>query len=223
MAGKPSPNELSQVDLSGPGQFEQYCAEVAKSACPHIYGSIQRDLHYCRLIDMSSIEADLVEAHLLLAALKYTELFRSIRRAAGPKRFTTPCINLVFQFSPDVAPAARHIFGWPHWICKCLYLKKRIMHGKFWRGEEVASNFGKKIPVPTLDFISIRTSIPTRDKVLLGEQHSRIISDLAAGLEDNESVLDNFGIDGKMLESSSDDNAVEIYWRLREAAEHFES
>lgn len=78
------------------------------------------------------------------------------------------CVNPIFDIDSDKSINLEKIIAWPHYMLKELYSSERIMFGKFWIGEETMSEiYDVMLPIPDINFISIRTAVTDRDPVLL--------------------------------------------------------
>lgn len=62
------------------------------------------------------------------------------------------------------AVGGRDLFDWPHWFLKLLYTKMSVMFGKFWEGEMDTARDGRPIPIPPVNFLSIRSAVKPIDK-----------------------------------------------------------
>lgn len=94
------------------------------------------------------------------------------------------------------------------------------MHGKFWIGEQPVSQFGRDIPPPYHNFISIRSSILPQDAALLRGSDGVILNNLLDGSEDMCDILGSVLGYSYDLSASSDD-VVNLFLRLKDWSGQF--
>lgn len=103
---------------------------------------------------------------------------------------------MIFDIEARDAFDGPELLSWPHWLLKLLYLEVEIMVGKFWRGEVSHDKLGRVVPIPPVDFLSIRTAVKPKDVRFFAGQ-VELLPGLSAGIDDGRSCFEKIGLDAR--------------------------
>ncbi|MFA7194008.1 MAG: DUF6875 domain-containing protein [Candidatus Paceibacterota bacterium] len=104
-----------------------------------------------------------IEKVYLLAAI-HTEILRIDRRKLPSNQGFLLCENLIIEFENlNQIKDFKTVFDWVHWILKCTYTTRKLVFGKFWKGEVAESRRGIPLPPPPVNLLSCRTLLDPND------------------------------------------------------------
>jgi hypothetical protein len=149
------------VRLDGADPFSAYCSEVA-AFCPFLKPAAAGGLLLAQSVTVQDADMERAHATLFEALVPAVESFRVARRSV--KRGAILCLNLVIDAPSSLSEQGRELICWPVWLAKQIYTDKAIVFGFFWKGEVATARNGMTLPVPPVNFISIRSKVPSLDQ-----------------------------------------------------------
>ncbi|MEI3613440.1 DUF6875 domain-containing protein [Pseudogracilibacillus sp. SO30301A] len=171
-------------------EFDQYVKEISKGFCPYIAPSTKKDAIYFYNYELESNSIESINKDIFYISLMHTELFRNDRLSTNKSRALLLCRNIIFNIKDQyLDKKGRELLDIPHWLLKTHYTSKGIMFGKFWKGEEGKSRIGKEIPIPPKYFISIRSTIKSKDPFFFNKAPD-LIDDLINSVDDGQQVFE---------------------------------
>ena len=108
------------------------------------------------------------EVSIFYVGVLEIERFRKNRSKYNLNKRLLYCENVIINLPSKFKHIdGSELFAWPHYLLKLLYTQVGIMLGKFWVNEKLISKKGISIPSPPCHFLSIRSTIKSRDPGLL--------------------------------------------------------
>lgn len=195
--------------------FLRHARTDAGPFCPFIEKAIERNLLFASPFTLQelrdfSFAGDAAES-LFFIGLAHTEQLRSERAKLDQPGKIVICDNIVILEPTNLdSVSLRQLIGWPHWMLKCLYSRKKLMFGKFWRDEELTTQRGKSLAPPPLTFISIRSAVLDRDLAFV--KNSEAVSKmLADALDDMSSPLPGGADVSSLLDSTGEERTYQYH------------
>lgn len=148
------------VTLTDADSFSQYLQRT-EPHCPFLLESVQRRLCFRTTYVVPTFKSEEFERLAFFESLSQVALFKERRNFLSGDDQKMYCENLLFEAIETVS--CERIVPWVHWILKLFYTEEKIIFGDFWKGEVGYSKRSKRLPVPPLHFLSIR-SLHSRDK-----------------------------------------------------------
>lgn len=198
------------VNFTSSDSFDRYCVQV-KPFCPYLSPAEAEQVLFVSYANLQSHPEDVysIQREIFYICLKVTEEIRIKRRALGGRKGFLLCENIIFDLQ-QVPKSPDNIFGWPHWLLKCLYSNFGLMFGKFWIGEKDTSRDGKPIPEPTFNFISIRSAVKSRDPYFL-DATPGVLDRLINSIDSEENVHATLGFRDFQIRSLAEMMESEYY------------
>ncbi|PQE35722.1 hypothetical protein CUS07_07305 [Enterococcus faecalis] len=166
--------------------FEQY-VEKTYDYCPYLESANRKKFVKTDVFLLKTTDPEKISEELFYYFLEKIELFRFNRSRLTKDSIPFYTLNIIFdvELEKSINLDWETIISWPHYMVKYLYSSEQIMFGKFWKNEITKSKFKEgNIPIPSINFLSIRTAIKKRDPLLLSKT-----KDLAIQIEN--SVITN--------------------------------
>lgn len=202
-------------ELNDP-EFDQYVKEISEGFCPYIAPSTKKDAIYFYKYELESNSIESIKKDIFYISLMHTELLRSDRFATNKSRALLLCRNIIFNIKDKyLDKKGRELLDIPHWLLKTHYTSKGIMFGKFWKGEEGKSRFGKDIPIPPKYFISIRSAIKSKDPFFFNKAPD-LIDDLINSVDDGQQIFEELEGINQTIEDLNGLRDTKLYERLYE-------
>jgi len=143
------------------------------------------------------VEKQSIKTVLLLAIL-HIEILRRDRVVVPKKKSFLLCDNLVIDYGERLSTEeCKKVFDWVHYICKCIYIPKKLIFGKFWKGEEAQDRHGVQIPAPPVNLFSIRTLLNPNDIRFL-EKSPKLLEEFHKSMDDLGDVFADLSLDASV-------------------------
>lgn len=157
--------------------------------CPYLENSHNRNLVKVNSIILTNKTPEQLSEELFYIFLESVEIFRLNRSRIEKKLIPFYTLNIVFDVESDTNYNWEEIISWPHYMMKYLYSKEQIMFGKFWKDEMTKSKFKEgNIPVPDINFLSVRTAVKNKDPQLLSKS-KKLATEIENSSITNKSVI----------------------------------
>ena len=170
-------------DLNG---LQGYVDSVSSGFCPYIRPSTKMKAMHNTVYTLDEEEG--LEASIFYLGLLHTEILRDARFSNPARMAVLSCENLIFRFATEDEVDGKALFAWPHWLLKIHYTEAGVLFGKFWLGEEEASQAGIPIPPPPYHVLSIRSAIIKRDPQFF-QKAPELLGDLLESDDDGRDVM----------------------------------
>ena len=145
-------------------EYDRYCFDIADRHCPFLEPAIQRNVVYATQYKISGNNLDEINEYAFWIAVAHIEFMLELRGQLADDCGSLYCENVIFEIQGKCEPkAGERLLPWPHWILKLLYTPCNILVGDFWKGEISKNNSDESIPVPPVQFFSLRSGVKQKD------------------------------------------------------------
>jgi hypothetical protein len=150
------------IRLEGQHPLAEYC-RVTSAYCPFIMPSKEARTLMVREVDLPGItDIDKLQSIVFAETVAETEALRQDRRGMPVKQAQLLNYNVVFHH-PDPDIDGRELVDWPGYCAKLLYTGIGVMYGLFWKNQEEMLRNGRPMPVPPVNFVSVRSKVQRLD------------------------------------------------------------
>jgi hypothetical protein len=139
--------------------FARYI-QSALPFCPLLQSSLQYGLCFCETVQLDWSDPNEAERDLFFFIIEYVIKFKRRRKEYTDERSRLLyCENIVVIHKQKTVAYGERTVPWVHWMLKLLYTEENVIVGDFWDGESTKSQRGEHLPVPSINFLSIRSLI----------------------------------------------------------------
>lgn len=156
--------------------------------CPFLGPSVERGLTRWTVYEITTTDADPVEAEVFHAGVEAAETIRERMREPGGA-LACECVVLLGSEVDH-----RTVTAWPYWALRNLYAPLGVLLGKFYAGDTETDSFGSVIPPAPFSFLPVRAAVKQRDPRFLGST-PEMARALAAADDDGRNVFATLACD----------------------------